>query len=223
MHIWQLNIRTMLQDSQTLAVAEVVATFVIENAVTFAHNCGILFQLSAYFPIMPVMMKPVRVGRIDPQPQHRSIPAPSQPPDSGTIPNFSNCPPKPELVTESECKTSEPSQTKPALFAYTICHSQFLTPVGFEKHMHLYARSAVPDDVTSHRALKAPRLDTVNAVLARPAGDIPCPPKSFRYPLYQEHIRKKGLARHLRKNHQIDKPPFFDFQPSRDMHPDRFE
>ena len=52
-----------------------------------AHDCGVLFQLSAllgqifqpeYFPIMPVMMKPVRVGRTDPQPQHRSIPAPLQ-------------------------------------------------------------------------------------------------------------------------------------------------
>ena len=87
--------------------------------------------------------------------------------------------------------------------------------------MHSHATSAVTDDVTSQRALKAPRLDTVNAVLARPAGDIPCPPKSFRFPLCQEHIGRKGLAGHLRKDYQIDKPPFFDFQPNRDMHPGR--
>ena len=61
----------------------------------------------------------------------------------------------------------------------------------------------------------------MNAVLARPAGNIPCSPRSFRCPLCQEHIGRKGLAGHLRKDHQVDKPPFFDFQPSRDIHSGR--
>ena len=98
-------------------------------------------------------MKPIRAGRTDPQPQHRSILAPSQPPDSGMIPIFSDCSTRPDLVTEPECKSSEPIQTKPALYACTICHSQFLMPVGLEKHMILHATSDAPDDVTSHRAL----------------------------------------------------------------------
>ena len=52
-------------------------------------------------------------------------------------------------------------------------------------------------------------------------GDIPAPPKSFVCSLCHERIGRKGLAGHLRNEHQVDKPEFFSFRPSRDMMPGR--
>ena len=71
----------------------------------------------------------------------------------------------------------------------------------------------------SARASKKPRVDTVQAMLTHAQADIPQPPKMFLCPLCQIHIGRKGLAGHLRNAHQVDKPEFFSFRPSRDMMP----
>ena len=71
------------------------------------------------------------------------------------------------------------------------------------------------------RAAKIPKLDTVPAMLTKPSQVIVTPSKSFKCPLCLEMIGRKALAGHLSKEHQVVKPPFFIFCPSRDMTPGR--
>ena len=87
--------------------------------------------------------------------------------------------------------------------------------------MQSHACDAAPADPESARASKMPRIDTVQAMLNRTPANIPKPPKTFLCPLCQISIGRKGLAGHLRNAHQVDKPEFFCFRPSRDMMPGR--
>ena len=113
---------------------------------------------------------------------------------------------------------SRPCRNPPFLFASTVIYSSFLTSTGLEKYMQSHGPDAAIDDPELVRATKVPRVDTV---LNRTPADIPTPPKAFTCPLCQTRIGRKGLAGQLRNEHQIDKPEFFSFRPSRDMMPGR--
>ena len=192
-----------------------------------SHECGVLFQLSAmlgytfqpeHFPVMPVMMK---ASRSDPKPassQSRSIPAVPSPHLSGDLhdspaPSASCAPPSVCDAPMDEALTS----LKQTIFVCQRCHSSFLTSTGLEKHMLSHDHDTGFATSEPARASKKPCVDTVQAMLTQAPADIPQPPKMFLCPLCQTHIGRKGLAGHLRNAHQVDKPEFFSFRPSRDM------
>ena len=195
------------------------------------HECGVLFQLSTmlgytfqpeHFPVMPVMMK---ASRCDPKPassQSRSIPAVPSPHLSGDLhdspAHSASCaPPSVSAAPIDEALTT----SKQIIFVCQHCHSSFLISTGLEKHMLSHDPDTRIVVSESARASKWPRVDTVQAMLTHAPADIPQPPKMFLCPLCQTHIGRKGLAGHLRNAHQVDKPEFFSFRPSRDMMPGR--
>ena len=121
-----------------------------------------------FFPIMPVMTKTSRAN--SDTPQHCSIlAAPSQlvPGDLQAISSNSPRsaqPPEPDIRMIDALK-----RTKQALFARNVCQSRFLISIGLERHMQSHNMNDTPPDQVVHRASKIPRLDIVQAVLARPA------------------------------------------------------
>ena len=175
-----------------------------------------------FFPIMPVMMKASRNTVSNASTQSRSIPAdpPQQP--SGELQVSPHCQTRPAQpqATVAEAMEVSPSQ-KPIISVCPQCHSSFLISTGLDKHMQSHDHEAAADDHVVPRVSKVPRLDTVQAVLTRTPADIPIPPKTFICSLCHARIGRKGLAGHLRNEHQIDKAEFFSFRPSRDMMPGR--
>ena len=196
-----------------------------------SHECGVLFQLSAmlgytfqpeHFPVMPVMMKASRDNPMNASPQSRSIPAAPSPHSPGAHQVIVATPVRPAAPSVGDAlvdvATHKPKQT---IFVCPQCHSSFLTATGLEKHLQSHDPDAEPVEPELNRASKMPRVDTIQAMLNRVPADIPIPPKTFLCPLCQIRIGRKGLAGHLRNVHQVDKPEFFSFRPSRDMTPGR--
>ena len=154
--------------------------------------------------------------------QSRSIPAatPQHSPGDQHVSADSLDPCAPPSVGDApvDDALTKPKQT---IFVCQQCHSSFLTSTGLEKHTQSHDPDAAPAESELTRASKMPRVDTVQATLNRRPADIPTPPKTFLCPLCQTSIGRKGLAGHLRNVHQVDKPEFFSFRPSRDMMPGR--
>ena len=196
-----------------------------------SHECGVLFQLSAmlgytyqpeHFPVMPVMMKTSRADPMNASPHSRSIPAAPSQHSPGAHQVTVATPDRPATLSVGDALVDEAiHKPKQTIFVCPHCHSSFLTATGFEKHLPSHAPDAAQVEPELTRASKMPRVDTVQAILNRDSADLPTPPKTFLCPLRLTRIGRKGLAGHLRSVHQVDKPEFFSFRPSRDMTPGR--
>ena len=163
-----------------------------------------------FLPIMPIM------------PQHRSIPAAPSLLVQGDFQATSNNSPRSAQPLEPDIRVTDGAEkTKQALFSCHVCQSRFLTSIGLERPTQTDDTTDTTSEQIMPRASKIPRIDTVQAMFARTIVDIPAPLKSFACPLCLETIGRKGLASQFRKDHQVDKPAFFDFRPSRDMLPGR--
>ena len=170
-----------------------------------------------YFPIMPIMQKASR-STTD-APSSCSIPPPIPAlPGPPTAASAVQTRPDPEATRaiEVDDNTAQP----PPLHACPHCHTRFLTATGLERHLSTHGHD-VQADGQLVRAAKIPKLDTVPIMLNKPCQPIDAPSKSFRCPLCLETVGRKALAGHLSKEHQVVKPPFFVFRPSRDMTPGR--
>ena len=193
---------------------------------TRTHECGVLFQISImmghtfqpeHFPIMPVMQKVSRTGTTEPSSISIPPPTPAQP---GSNAASSTMPTRPDPPVHRAIAVEESHDSPSPLHACPHCHTSFLTATGLERHMSTHGHEVQADD-NLVRAAKIPKLDTVPAMLAKPSQVIVTPSKSFKCPLCLEMIGRKALAGHLSKEHQVVKPPFFVFRPSRDMTPGR--
>ena len=190
---------------------------------TRTHECGVLFQISLmmghtfqpeHFPIMPVMQKASR-STTDASSSISIPPPPSAMPGPSTAAPAVQSRLEPDDTRAIEVDDHAPS---PPLHACPHCHTRFLTATGLEKYLLTHGHE-VQADGQIVRAAKIPKLDTVPNMLNKLCQHIDAPSKSYQCPLCLETVGRKALAGHLSRDHQVVKPPFFAFRPSRDMTP----
>ena len=184
---------------------------------TRSHECGVLFQISIimglifqpeHFPIMPVMQKASR-SATDASSSISIPPPPSAMPGPPTAVPAMQTRPEPDDTRAVEVDDHAPS---PPLYACPHYHTRFLTATGLEKHLSTHGHE-IQADGQIVRAAKIPKLDTIPTMLNESCQHVDAPSKSFQCPL--------GLETVVKREHQVVKPPFFAFRPSRDMTPGR--
>ena len=193
---------------------------------TRAHECDVLFQISImmgytfqpeHFPIMPVMQKASRTATD--APSSITIPPPT-PATTGSPTAAPAVQTRPDPIATRAIEVDESHASTIPLHSCPHCHTRFLTATGLERHLSTHGHE-VQADGQLVRVAKIPKLDTVPVMLNKPCQPFEDPSKSFQCPLCLETVGRKALANHLSKEHQVVKPPFFVFRPSRDMTPGR--
>ena len=170
-----------------------------------------------HFPIMPVMQKASRTAITEPSSISIAPPTPAPP---GSLAAASAVQTRPDPITPRAIEVDESHASTPPLHACPHCHTRFLIATGLERHLSTHGHE-VQADGQLVRAAKIPKLDTIPIMLNKPCQPIEAPSKSFPCPLCLETVGRKALANHLSKEHQVVKPPFFVFRPSRNMTPGR--
>ena len=165
---------------------------------------------------MPVMQTASRTATDAPSSISLPPPSPAMPGPPTAAPAVQTRP-DPDTTRAVEVDDHAPS---PPLHACPHCYTRFLTATGIERHLPTHGHE-VQADGQLVRAAKIPKFDTVPVMLNKPCQHVEAPSRTFQCPLGLETVGRKALASHLSKEHQVVKPPFFVFRPSRDMTPGR--
>lgn len=184
-----------------LEVVEAAAAFCDRECQEFRqHECGILYQISImmgytfqaeHCPIIPAMMKASRATTNGSS--HRPIPSISQPVPGDHF-GLDSTLPRPESAPVDAIGADDGGNNCTPLHACPHYQTRFLTAPGLEKHLPTHDLTT---DGPLVRAAKIPKLDTVTAMLHKPASVIVAPSKSYQCPICLEQIGRKALARHI--------------------------
>ena len=154
---------------------------------------------------MPVMMKTLISSNADDMPQ-------TQPPDSTAAQVCDTDEPVPMEIDQPEPAgtTAVPYQ----LYTYETCHIRFFTKHGFDQH-----DAVVSTDTKSSAAPPSTTPKTIKDMLVLPSIEHPAAAKTYTCPICHAQVGRKALCAHIRKEHQVDRPCAFSFEPEYDQLP----
>ena len=145
--------------------------------------------------------------------------------------------PRPDRTQAQVCDAAEPvpmevDQPAPVgttavpcqLHACETCHSRFLTKHGLDQHlpkcpMLHRTTQVVMHDTLSQGVSRSHAPKTIKDMLAMPPIDHPVAAKMNTCPICKTLVGRKALCAHVKKEHQVDRPSAFSFEPEHDQLP----